>query len=473
MAWSNFILRQRLSALRIGLPIGIGMLTGLYEIVMERWAQQAFGSPTYLYLDIVFFCLFLPFVTFVALTVLVQWFSKIESAERQARASEQRLASLMAASADAMIGLNSAGQIELWNHGAELLFGYNRARIQGRSLSILFGTNTAAQIEYQWLITNVRQSGWIMDHETVCHDADGHEIEVELTATDLLDESGVSLGTSVILRNITDRKHREAEIRRLNVSLNEQVANRTYELAEKVNQLAQANVELQSLDRIRAEFVSVVSHQIRAPLTNMRGAFERMSSGCLVINTNCQRMFLVLDQQVKRLDRLVQDVLTASRIESGELALQTEPISIPPVVQDVIEQIRTRLDTRPFSLITKPGLPFAMGDRDRVAEVLANLLDNADKYSPSGQEIVVEIRADQAEITVSVQDQGAGIPPKDINRVFEKFYRGDNSDAQKVYGYGLGLYICHKIITAQGGHIWAENSNTGGAILSFTLPAVN
>jgi signal transduction histidine kinase len=124
-------------------------------------------------------------------------------------------------------------------------------------------------------------------------------------------------------------------------------------------------------------------------------------------------------------------------------------------------------------LISKPGLPFAMGDRDRVAEVLANLLDNADKYSPSGTEIVVELRADQTEITVSIEDHGVGIPAKDISRIFEKFYRVDNSDAQKVYGYGLGLYICHKVITAQGGRIWAENAAGGGAILSFTLPVVN
>ncbi len=473
MTLINLTLRQRLSTLRWALPIGLGLLTSLYELGPERWAQQAFGAPTYLDIDIVFYCAVVPLFTLAALSVLEHWFTKVESVQRQARASEQRLASIMAASADAMIGLNPAGQIELWNHGAELLFGYTRPQIQGRPLSILFGTTAPALVEYQWLITNVRQSGWIMGHETMCHDVVGEAIEVELTATDLLEESGESLGTSVILRNITERKHREDEIRRSNIILNDQVLKRTHELAEKVDQLAQANIELQSLDRVRTEFVSVVSHQIRAPLTNMRGAFERMSGGCSLINNTCQRMLVVLDQQVDRLDRLVQDVLTANRMESGELAIQTEPISIPPVVQDIIEQIRTRIVSRPFTLLSKPGLPFALADRDRVAEVLSNLLDNADKYSPAGKEVVVEIRADQTEITVSVADHGPGIPGKDISRIFEKFYRGDNSDAQMVYGSGLGLYICQQVISAHGGHIWAENASAGGSILSFTLPVVN
>jgi K+-sensing histidine kinase KdpD len=106
-------------------------------------------------------------------------------------------------------------------------------------------------------------------------------------------------------------------------------------------------------------------------------------------------------------------------------------------------------------------------------EVLANLLDNADKYSPSGGEVVVDVWADQTEVAVSVRDFGSGLPASDLDRVFEKFYRTDSSDSQPAYGYGLGLYICRRLVEAQGGRIWAENHPEGGAIFSFTLPVVS
>jgi two-component system sensor histidine kinase KdpD len=141
-----------------------------------------------------------------------------------------------------------------------------------------------------------------------------------------------------------------------------------------------------------------------------------------------------------------------------------------PIVQQVVEQIRARTANRSFKLPTKPGLPLVFADRDRVVEVLANLLDNADKYSPPGREVVVEAQADEIEVTVSVRDAGPGLLPGDRDRVFDKFYRADNSDSQAVYGYGLGLYICRQLVESHGGRIWAENVPTGGAIFSFTLP---
>jgi K+-sensing histidine kinase KdpD len=195
-----------------------------------------------------------------------------------------------------------------------------------------------------------------------------------------------------------------------------------------------------------------------------------MRHDCLAVNPTCTRMFGVLNQQTERLDHLVRDVLGVARLEAGELVLQAEPISVLPVVQQVAEQMRARSAGRRIRLPIKPGLPLVFADRDRVAEVLANLLDNADKYSPPGLEIGIDVRADQTEATLSVSDSGRGLPEADLERVFEKFYRVDNTDAQAVYGYGLGLYICRELVRAQGGHIWAQNRAEGGAQFSFTLP---
>jgi PAS domain S-box-containing protein len=368
------------------------------------------------------------------------------------------------------LGLDQNGRIESWNLGAELIFGYTEVEIQDQPVTILFSKRAAAQVELDWLFQYIRHNGFIRGHETTCQTMDGRELVVELTATHLTDSQGSPLGTAVILRDITSRKQREKEIRRLNASLNTQVADRTRELAGKVEELAHANTELQKLDQMRSEFVSLVSHQIRAPLTNMNGAVQRMQADCLRVNPTCTRMFDVFEQQISRLDRLVQDVLNATRIETGQLVIHPEPMSVLPVVRQVVEQTRTRTIGRQIRLPTKPGLPLVLADRDRVAEVLANLLDNADKYSPPHQEVSVDVRANEIGVTVSVRDLGPGLPPEEIEWVFDKFYRTDSSDAQHAYGYGLGLYVCRRLIEAQNGRIWAENHPQGGAIFSFMLP---
>jgi PAS domain S-box-containing protein len=470
---SHPTLQQRIAILRWALPLLVATLAVVYQLGPARWVHDTYGHDVHYVVEIMFYATVGPLLAFWTLTRISRWLDEKERAEQQARASERRLASITAASADAILGLDSAGRIESWNRGAELLFGHSADQFRGRLLTDLLGGGEAAEVELRWLVEAVQQAGFVRGHETTGWDAEGRPVAVELTATRLADEAERYLGLSVILRDITDRKRREEEIRRLNANLMEQVAERTRELAEKVEALGRANVELQKLDRMRSEFVSLVSHQLRAPLTNMHGAVEHIGANCGIMNATCVRMLTILNQQVERLDRLVRDVLNTARIESGDLILQPEPVSVLPVVQQVVEQIRARTTDRPFSLPTKPGLPLVLADRDRVAEVLTNLLDNADKYSPRGTDILIEVQADQTEVTLAVRDSGRGLPPGDLDRVFDKFYRADSSDAQTAYGYGLGLYVCRQLIEAQGGRIWAENAPGGGAVFSFTLPVAS
>lgn len=469
----NPTLAQRITALRWTLPATLALLTVLYQLGLARWVHDSMNDAVHFMIEVLFYGTLYPLMAFLALTRVGHWLDEKERVERQARATERRLASITAASADAILSLNPEGRIESWNHGAELMFGYEAHEILGRPFPYLLvgGESTASvEVEFRWLEETVRQAGFIREHETTCRDALGRQVVAELTATRLSDETGRFLGMSVILRDITDRKRREEEIRQLNARLNEQVAERTRQLAEKVEELARANADLQKLDQMRSEFVSLVSHQIRAPLTNMRGAIERMQTNCGAVNPTCSRMFAILEQQTERLDRLVRDVLNAARLEAGELVLHCEPLSVLPIVRQVVDQVRARSADRPFRLPITPGLPLVFADRDRVAEVLANLLDNADKYSPPGREIVIEARANEVEVTLSVRDAGRGLPPGDLNRVFDKFYRADSSDSQAAYGYGLGLYVCRRLVQAMGGRIWAENAPNGGAVFSFTLP---
>ena len=466
----NYSLKQRLAVLRWSLPLIFALLAMSYQLTLARWVHIHYGVDIHFIVEVLFFSTVGPLLAFWALTMVQRWYNEKEQAERQAQASNRRLVSITSASADAILGLDAKGQIEFWNRGAELLFGYTAEEIRNQPFAALFEPGTAASVEITWLNQAVLQDGYVRGHETVCLDREGRSVIVELTATSLSDEPDKSGEMSLILRDVTLRKRREDEIRRLNTNLNQEVAERTHELAEKMDELAQANSELRKLDQMRSEFVSLVSHQIRAPLTNMRGAVERMQCDCQLLTSTCSRMFVILGQQVERLDSLVRDVLNAARIEAGENVVHPEPISLLPVIEQVINQIDSRLTERDFTLLPKPGLPLVYADRDRVAEVIANLLDNADKFSAPGEKVTIEVRADSSQATVSVRDHGPGLPPDQLERVFEKFYRTDGTDAQTTYGYGLGLYVCWLLINSHQGRIWAENHPDGGAVFSFSLP---
>jgi PAS domain S-box-containing protein len=463
-------LSDRIASLRKIIPISFSIVAIIYQVGPARWVHDLFGEDVHYLVEIAFFATAGPLLAFWTLSVIRGWLMQKEQAEDQVRMSERRLASITSASADAILGLSPSGHVESWNKGAEFLFGYKDDEFVGRPFVDLFTDESSAEVELRWLGDTVRMGGFVREHEMSCQDSIGRIKTVELTATNLTDLDGAPMGTSVIMRDVTSRKKREQEIQRLNASLNLTVAERTAELADKVGQLALANEELLNLDLMRTEFVSLVSHQIRAPLTNMRGAVDRMQASCGDINPTCERMFTILESQVARLDRLVRQILNTARIEAKELITRREPLSIMPFINEVLEENRVRFLDREIRLPTKPGLPLVNADRSHLTEVLVNLLDNAEKYSPRGSEIQIDIRADQTKLELSIRDHGPGFPGKDLERIFEKFYRADSSDSQPVYGYGLGLYLCRSLINAQDGQIWAENHAEGGAVFTVSLP---
>ena len=141
-----------------------------------------------------------------------------------------------------------------------------------------------------------------------------------------------------------------------------------------------------------------------------------------------------------------------------------------PIVRQIADQMRARVTDRPLKLPPENTQPLVYADRDRVAEILANLLDNADKYSPRGLDIVINMQIEDSKVILSVRDFGPGLDANALDHIFEKFYRADTSDSQTVYGFGLVLYVCKWLVEAQNGRIWAENAEGGGAIFSFSLP---
>ncbi len=462
--------RKRVLFLRWALPLAIIFLVAVYQFALSSWLQNNSFFPVHDNSGVLIVVAAVSFLVFLMIRQIGVWLDQARQIQEQASANNNQLALIATALVDAIVGLDTLGHITAWNRGAEQLLGFETTAVQGHPLSELFGGGPAAEVESRWLQDEVKRAGFVRGHETSCTSANGTRLGIEMSATQLRNEHGDPAGMALVLHDISLRKQKEEETQRLNRSLNQQAAQRNRELAVKVQELKRVNVDLQKLDQTRSEFVSLVSHQIRAPLTNMGGAVQRMQADCGAINPTCMRMFTILEKQVSRLDRLVQDVLNAARLEAGEFLLHLEPISIMATARQASREIRARSLGRPIELEDKPGLPLVYADRDRVVEVLSNLLDNADKYSPPGKQIAIQVRADQTEVTVSVRDRGPGVPPQDLGRVFDKFYRADSSDAQAVYGYGLGLYVCWQLMVAQGGRIWAENHPDGGALFSIALP---
>lgn len=276
-----------------------------------------------------------------------------------------------------------------------------------------------------------------------------------------------------IVRTWVEQKEQaEAEVYRLNIELQQRVDERTHELRTKAEELTKANERLQELDLLKSEFVSLVSHELRAPLTNMRSAVELMENACPAMNETCTQMFDIVAEQIGRLGRMVDDVLNVSRIEAGGLHLTCTAVDIGQIAARAVDAIAARTTGHSFRRPDCDVRPCVWADADRLYEVIANLVDNAAKYSPSRSEVVLELHTRGQVAIFSVSDSGPGIPFEEQERIFEKFHRLDTGDAKETYGYGLGLYLCRRLVEAMNGRIWVESKPGRGATFYFSLPLV-
>jgi signal transduction histidine kinase len=212
----------------------------------------------------------------------------------------------------------------------------------------------------------------------------------------------------------------------------------------------------------------LVSHELRAPLTNINASVELM-----LLSTESPKLrskLEIIGHEASRLTRLVQSVLDVSRMEAGRLELQTAPVEVERLCRTAVE--RHLPSGTPHHLELAAGTPPVLVDEDRALQVLGNLLSNAAKYSPPGSCIDLEARLAPLGETVlfAVSDRGVGIPLEELQRVFERFHRVDRHDARETYGHGLGLYIARKIVEAHGGQIWVESTPGKGSTFMFTLP---
>jgi two-component system phosphate regulon sensor histidine kinase PhoR len=228
---------------------------------------------------------------------------------------------------------------------------------------------------------------------------------------------------------------------------------------------------LKQLERTREEFVANVSHELRTPLSLIKGYVETLLDGAKDNPEVATRFLQTIQRNAERLQFLIEDLLTISELESGRLKMNLQSVQLRPFVEKLLEDLRPQAKGRNVTLTNEVPDLTAQADAERLQQVLANIVGNAIKYGRAEGQVAVSARnGDGDMIEVCVQDDGPGIPPEALERVFERFYRVDKARSREQGGTGLGLSIVKHIVQSHGGKVWARSELGKGATFYFTLP---
>lgn len=236
---------------------------------------------------------------------------------------------------------------------------------------------------------------------------------------------------------------------------------------------AQREAALKSrLEQVMAQFVSNISHELRTPITCIKGYVETLLEGAMSEPDTAKRFLGIIHEETERLDRLIRDLLDLSMMESSRTHMNRLRTDLGQLTKDAVNFLRDYAEKKQITLTDQvaENLPQVQGDEDRLEQVLINIIDNAIKYTPDGGKVLVSCVEDDGFVKVSVADTGPGILPEDLERVFERFYRVDSDRSTKTGGRGLGLAIAKHIVEAHAGALWAESQAGEGSTFYFTIP---
>lgn len=237
-------------------------------------------------------------------------------------------------------------------------------------------------------------------------------------------------------------------------------------IVKSFENLAQAN-------RMKSEFIDIVSHQLRAPLSNLNWAIDFLSSQRIESLSEKQKEYLgIVQENVGRMRELIGDLLVVSRLETGKLPLEKEKFSINQTIKKVVSEFNSfiKASNVEVELNLAPDLPLAVADSSKIKSVIENLLDNAIRYIEESGRVTIRTSSLDHKIRFEVEDTGVGIPKSEHNYVFKKFFRAKSALRNQTRGSGLGLYICKSIIQRSGGNIGFSSEPSKGSTFWFTLP---
>jgi signal transduction histidine kinase len=226
-------------------------------------------------------------------------------------------------------------------------------------------------------------------------------------------------------------------------------------------------------DAMKSQLLSTVSHELRTPLASIKGFASTLLRQDVSWNESEQRDFLrIIEDETDRLTEIIDNLLDMSQIEAGALRIEKEPTQLRALIRELVDAMRMRTEAHWFVVDLPNELPRALADPRRVRQVIRNLLDNAVKYSKGGQ-ITVSCHLEGDFVVVSVSDQGEGISPQYLSKVFDRFFQVDGKSTRRLGGSGLGLSISRGIVQAHGGKMWAESVVGQGSTFRFTLPVAS
>lgn len=229
--------------------------------------------------------------------------------------------------------------------------------------------------------------------------------------------------------------------------------------------------QLRKLESMRRDFVANVSHELKTPLTSIKGFIETLLDGALDERETAVKFLSIIFQETERLNNLIHDLLDISKLESGQADVKLVPIRLDQLLEEIILTLQNQLREKEIELTVTTEAKAIVGDPDLLKEVFLNLLDNAVKYTPTGGKVMVKSRKTAGEIVVSIKDTGIGIPEESLSRIFERFYRADKGRSREMGGTGLGLSIVKHILERHNGRVTVESELGKGSEFTVALPA--
>jgi PAS domain S-box-containing protein len=358
------------------------------------------------------------------------------------------LASIVESSNDAIIAKSLDGTIRSWNAAAERLFGFTAAEAVGQHISLVIPPDRLT--EEDEIIASLKAGQRIEHYETERVRKDGQRIIVSLTISPIKDESGSVTGASKIVRDIGERRRLEDNLRRLAADLSEN-------------------------DRRKNEFLATLAHELRnplAPMSNMLEVVKRANGDGNVL----KQAYDTIERQLGQMVRLVDDLLDLNRITHDRLELRRSEVELSSVIQQGVEVARPLLDAAGHELtIDLPGEPvYLNADRARLAQLFGNLLNNSCKYTRPNGTISLTAKLAGDEVSVTVKDNGAGIPADKLDSIFDMFMQVDRTAERSQGGLGIGLTLVKRLAEMHGGTIEARSGGEGqGSEFVVTLPVLS
>ena len=364
----------------------------------------------------------------------------------------------MEATLDCIVVMNEQGEVIELNPTAEKTFGYTRAELLGQLFveKIMPPAMRERHLQVLKKFLRTRKGRLGKRIETTAIRADGCEFPVELAVVPIqLGERGVF---TAYLRDITERKEVEKKMRRIRV------------------RLEQTNQDLRRKNREIQNFYHTLSHELKTPLTSAGEFISIVMDGLAGPVSHTQMEYLgIARQSCNQLRFCINDLLDATRLETGKLAIELKRSSLIPVIHRVLTTMRSRAKEKGITLSheLQPALQDLPLDELRMTQVISNLLGNAIKYTPPGGSVTIEAcdASGRPEfIQVSVRDTGCGVPTEEHERIFDRLYQVKSGDATTEQGVGLGLYLCRELVQLHGGEIRVESQLGKGSTFSFVLP---